>query len=272
MSKPVLIKDICFAHGESSCHERKPSNFYWTRNEFDTDVCFYTDYVIGQVVNNGYKYKKNIGWLIEPPSVNPNGYNQVVNLKDKFDLVFTYSQELIKSDPDKFKWYPHSGCWVKDEDIKVYDKTKLLSIIASNKNQTVGHKLRHEVIKEFGDHMDIFGRGINNLPYKADGLSPYMFSIIIENIKYDDYFTEKIIDCFATGTIPIYWGTPKVNDFFDSKGIIHFNSVEELNGILTRLNESEYVNRISSVRNNLDKCTQFKLAEDWIYKNYNDIF
>ena len=34
-----------------------------------------------------------------------------------------------------------------------------------------------------------------------------MFSVCIENDVYDTYFTEKILDCFATGTIPIYKGT-----------------------------------------------------------------
>ena len=34
----VLIRDVCFAHGESSCHERKPQNFIWTREDFGSDV------------------------------------------------------------------------------------------------------------------------------------------------------------------------------------------------------------------------------------------
>ena len=34
MNKKVLIQDICFSHGESSCHERKPKNFTWTRENF----------------------------------------------------------------------------------------------------------------------------------------------------------------------------------------------------------------------------------------------
>ena len=29
---------------------------------------------------------------------------------------------------------------------------------------TSGHKLRHDVIKEFGSYMDVFGRGIKDLP------------------------------------------------------------------------------------------------------------
>jgi hypothetical protein len=266
----VLIRDVCFAHGESSCHERKPENFMWTREDFGSDVCFYTDYVLSRVVNS--TYKKNIGWLIEPPSINPNGYKQAVELKDKFDLIFTYSQELINSDPEKFKWYPHSGCWINDSDIKIHDKSNLLSIIASNKTMTSGHKLRHDVIKEFGSSMDVFGRGIKDLPYKLDGLSSYMFSIVIENIKYDDYFTEKIIDCFASGTIPIYWGTNSVKNFFNEDGIIFFNTIEELGDILYNLKEDDYFNRMDAIKYNLNNSKEFILAEDWIFKNYPNCF
>ena len=270
MNKKVLIQDVCFAHGESSCHERKPKNFTWARQNFKTDVCFYTDYVLSRVVNS--PYKKNIGWLIEPPSINPNGYKQIIELKDKFDLIFTYSQELINTDPEKFKWYPHVGCWIKDEDIKIHDKTNLLSIIASNKSITSGHKLRHEVIKELGSSMDAFGRGIKDLQYKLDGLSPYMFSVVIENIKYDDYFTEKIIDCFASGTVPIYWGTSSVKNFFNSDGIIFFETIEELSDIVYNLNKEDYFSRMDSIKYNLDKSKEFILAEDWIFKHYPNCF
>ncbi len=30
--------------------------------------------------------------------------------------------------------------------------------------------------------------------------------IQVENSQIDTYFTEKLLDCFLTGTVPIYWG------------------------------------------------------------------
>ena len=148
----------------------------------------------------------------------------------------------------------------------------MLSIIASNKSMTSGHKLRHEAIKELSPSMDVFGRGIKDLPYKLDGLSPYMFSVVIENIKYDDYFTEKIIDCFATGTVPIYWGTPSVKNFFNSDGIIFFETIEELRDIVYNLDKEDYFSRIDSIKYNLEKSKEFILAEDWIFKHYPNCF
>ena len=50
-----------------------------------------------------------------------------------------------------------------------------------------------------------------------------MFSIAIENSRNGCYFTEKILDCFTTRTVPIYWGCPDIGDYFDMNVIITFN-------------------------------------------------
>ena len=55
-----------------------------------------------------------------------------------------------------------------------------------------------------------------------------MYSIVIENSKYSHYFTEKILDCFISGTVPIYWGSPSISRFFNEKGIIQFHDKGEL--------------------------------------------
>ena len=46
---------------------------------------------------------------------------------------------------------------------------------------------------------------------KIKFLSQYKFSIAMENIKGDGYISEKIIDSFNAGTIPIYLGDFQMN-------------------------------------------------------------
>uniref|UniRef100_A0A7S2DJ44 Fucosyltransferase n=1 Tax=Octactis speculum TaxID=3111310 RepID=A0A7S2DJ44_9STRA len=46
------------------------------------------------------------------------------------------------------------------------------------------------------------------------------FHIAIENVSQKDYFTEKLIDCLLTRTVPVYWGCPNICDYFDVSGII----------------------------------------------------
>jgi hypothetical protein len=47
-----------------------------------------------------------------------------------------------------------------------------------------------------------------------------MFSFAIENCRQPYYMTEKLIDCFITGTVPIYWGADYAIDFFNPDGMI----------------------------------------------------
>ena len=67
-----------------------------------------------------------------------------------------------------------------------------------------------------------------------------MFSICPENYSEVNYFTEKIIDCFWTRTIPIYWGCPNIGEYFDERGIITFTDVNDLIFKCNNLTEEKY--------------------------------
>ena len=83
-------------------------------------------------------------------------------------------------------------------------------MVTSNKVWTAQQKYRVDFAEKNKDIIDIYGRGFKEIEEKEEGLQDYMFSICIENITYDSYFTEKILDCFATGTIPVYKGSKKI--------------------------------------------------------------
>ena len=60
-----------------------------------------------------------------------------------------------------------------------------------------------------------------------DGTDPIQDLVTnIPQVKYY-YFNEKIIDCFFSGTIPIYWGTKNISKYFDENGIIFFPNIDE---------------------------------------------
>lgn len=46
------------------------------------------------------------------------------------------------------------------------------------------------------------------------------FHVCIENVRQENYFSEKLLDCFLTRTIPIYWGCPNIDSYFDVRGMI----------------------------------------------------
>lgn len=208
-----------------------------------------------------------IAWLLEPRAINPRSYGFVQSHADLFDVVLTYDRELIKKGRGKFLYYPHGGCWIKDEDIKVYPKTKLVSIISSDKNQTVGHRLRHRIIGKY-PQIDVYGRGYNPIKDKLEGLKDYMFSVVVENSQQDDYFTEKLIDVIATGTVPIYWGTDSINDYFND--IITFQDMDDLEYIMAELSEGRYHEEMDNITSNMEIIENHKVAEDYIYTMYKN--
>jgi hypothetical protein len=138
---------------------------------------------------------------------------------------------------------------------------------------TIGHALRHEIYNKFRNKIDFYGRGINPINKKIDGLKDYMFSVVVENTKKDYYFTEKIIDCFMTGTIPIYWGCPSSSLFFDSIGVITFDDINDFEQNINKLSEDLYNKKIEAVKRNFEYAKKFLIAEDFIYNTYyNEIF
>jgi hypothetical protein len=95
-------------------------------------------------------------------------------------------------------------------------KSKLISIIASNKGHTRGHRWRRELAAHlhayFGDQIDIFGFGHNPISDKREATDKYAYSIVIENDARDFYVTEKIVDSLLGWSYPIYSGSPMIED------------------------------------------------------------
>jgi hypothetical protein len=56
---------------------------------------------------------------------------------------------------------------------------------------------------------------------KLQVLEEYRFSLCFENTEMPGYITEKMIDCFVSGTVPIYRGAPDVADYIPSDAFIN---------------------------------------------------
>jgi len=259
----VKINDTAFAHTDYSTLQ-KSKFFKWVRTNEPMNVCFFTDHSLSNVLNSKDKIK--VAWLIEPRAINPYSYDFIEHNHNLFDYVLTYDDYLLTLN-NKFKFYPHGGCWLSDSDKQIFKKDKFCSIIASSKNQTEGHRLRHAIINSRKD-IDIFGNGYNYIENKITGLEGYKFSIVIENSKQDIYFTEKLIDTLLTGTIPLYWGSNKINYFF--KDIPCFNTIEDLNLLLEYYKNNTYP--YDNIIENYKKALEYTIPEDYIFQNYKELF
>ena len=144
-------------------------------------------------------------------------------------------------------------------------------MFASGKNTTTGHHLRHQIAESLKDKIDIFG-GAANTQRIHDGSPPwnskskiidsYRFQIVIENDKYETYFTEKLTDCFATGTIPVYWGAPDIGKYFNTDGMIIIN--DEID--VSKLTEDYYYSKMDAIKDNFDRVQKMQGSDDVLFE------
>jgi len=148
-------------------------------------------------------------------------------------------------------------------------------MIASNKGYTEGHKRRLKVVEKYVEKFgqdDLFGWGLGKelpLKEKSTGLKDYMFSFACENANYPTYFTEKLTDCFACGTIPVYYGTAGVAQYFNPEGIIFLNQNSPWEDIpWDKLTPEYYESKKDVIQENFETAQCMRVAEDYLYGNY----
>lgn len=222
--------------------------------------------------------KFNVAWLLESSAIIPNLIDHVKNntygVLDNFDMFITHDLRLLDIS-DKFKYTLTNALpWIQQK--QVYTKTKNISMIGSNKILCPGHEYRQQIIKQYQDKVDHFGRGFGGkeLPWsyiengieengKLLALKDYRFSIAMENDNYDLIFCEKLTDCFATGTIPIFWGSRKVADIFNEDGIIFLEDFD-----IEQCTEELYMSKMDAILDNFERVKNLLSAEDYFYLNY----
>ena len=209
----------------------------------------------------------NIGLLVETRETNPSIYADVDKYIDNYDFLLTYDKELLDKYPEKTKFYPFGGCWVEPDNYGFPSKSKSVSMIYSHKTQASGHRLRHNIAQRVTG-VDLWGAGAGK-PFdtKEEALSPYRFSIVIENTQNPYYFSEKLLDCMALGTIPIYHGATEIGSFFNEKGIITFDTLDDLDEILSSLSPELYAELLPYAEKNQKLVKKYDTQEDWIFEN-----
>ena len=103
-------------------------------------------------------------------------------------------------------------------------KTKLMSVITSNKAFTKGHRERIKFVKKLKEHyghqLDLFGWGFNSFKDKWDTIAPYKYHIAIENCCSPHYWTEKLADSYLGNAFPFYIGCDNIGEYFDKDAFL----------------------------------------------------
>lgn len=214
----------------------------------------------------GNKDKTKYAWIAESSAINRVLIEKVKSnidaINDEYELIFTHDKRLLTLSPKMRYAIPNACPWVKD--FGIHPKTKLVSMIASYKNMCPGHRYRLEWINKLRGSVDLYGWEHNRLPTKDVGFKDYYFSITMENDNYPSIFTEKITDAFVMGTVPVFWGSPDISEFFNEKGIIRLTEDFKISDLTPEL----YHSKMEYIKENYERALQIPTAEDYIYLNY----
>ena len=242
----------------------KPTKIKWINGlkSFDGITVFTEGYMNNPIVDSVVS-KTKILWLIEPRAIHPNSYRDVINYENKFDYILTYDDDLL-SRGEKYIKYIVGQSRISDVDSKIYEKTKNVSMIASNKRISIGHNYRHEIANKLSKkwNIDMWGSAYNPFNSKLLPLKDYRFTISVMNSKVNNYFTEVLVDNFMVGTIPIFWGCPNISEYFDVDGMLIFDNIDELDEILKNLSVDLYFSKIENIKNNFELAKKYVSTDD----------
>lgn len=221
-------------------------------------------------IDNFHDNYKNILLICESPIIENN--NKIYNNLSKYDLILTCDKDFLDLNLDKIKFISLANTWINTNDHFIHNKSKNCSMILSDKKWVEGHIFRHNIaslIQSLELNIDLYGNSYCKFTNKIETLKDYRFSIVIENCKKDYYFSEKLIDCFLTGNVPIYWGCPSIHKFFNTKGMI---IIDETNYIkkIKLLNENIYNHMLPHIKDNFEKALKYSSFNLKINDNYID--
>ena len=184
--------------------------------------CYWDD----RMLKNLARQPKKRCFLIvpEPPSILPIMY--VKKLKLFFGTIFVLLDDYVDNQT-YFKFHhPHYRVSPLD-DIPDFSQKKLGVMMHSNLHANHPNDLyaeRHRLATDFSnpDEFDLYGNGWETYPTwkgeagddKLNYLKNYKFYFAYENTRdMLGYVTERIIDAFFGGCVPIYWGASNITDY-----------------------------------------------------------
>ena len=266
----INLFDSCFSHANSSVAGQKSKYIIWNRNE--PDYTCYSMYTNENALIQPNNPNMSFAWLLESKEYIPHIYAEIRRYIDNFKYIFTSDRYLLKTYPQKCKFSPSGGIWVGGTqgqgEIKQYEKTKFCSLVCSLKAMCRNHEMRIQLAQLLHTKIDVMGDLTGKHIQIIDSLADYHYSIIIENHIDKWYFTEKLLNCFSTFTLPLYFGATDLGKYFNTDGVIQFSSVDECMSIIHRLTPDLYYTKMEAMKDNFKRCQEFLVIEDYIYEHY----
>ena len=231
MIRVKIFSDFCGSKGAKEVYERlcDAENLDFYGKDKEVWITEDDDYTHAIIMNKAMPVlkipKKNVVGLAFEPF-------EILRITNEF---VEYAQQYIgkyfigdkRGLPEPF--IEHFGyMWYSNPKRDIVTKTKLMSIVVSEKHWAPGHAYRHTLIEKIIEAnlpIDIYGKGSMKYSHKSNNVKGefndaepyenYMYSICIENFTSNHYFSEKIMSPLLHNCMPIYLGCKQIHEYFD---------------------------------------------------------
>jgi hypothetical protein len=221
--------------------------------------------------------------ILGEPNEYFNLHKATIMNQHAYKAILSWS-DWVLDQSDRAVLFPFGTSWLRDEYIKKMEnpvnKKFEVSFLRGAKKKAPGHDLRWDIYDrkfridtptKFFDVLDDFNPSTGfhtDQNAKEIVWDESMFHISIENHSHNGYFTEKVVDAFLTKTVPIYWGCKDIDKYFDTKGMILFETYEEAIEKINNLTEEDYHSRKEYMDKNyklaLHYADFFGRFRDWL--------
>lgn len=231
--------------------------------------------------------EKMVLFMWEPPVRLREMYNKEV--QKCFSKIYTWNDELVDNKTYFKLYYPAKKMMIREK--PTFEEKQFCTMIVGGTNDKARlypnelYSERIDTIRFFetvGEESFVFyGRNWDSSEYpsyrgevkdKIGVNKNYRFTICYENCKdLPGYITEKIFDCFAAGSIPIYWGASNITDYIPKDCFIDRRNFDTLNSLYTFMKDmtkEDYEGYLERIDNFLHSPESDLFSEE----NYKRLF
>lgn len=217
----------------------------------------------------------------EPEAISPRR-DFLQKHHNQYHTILTFDKEIIKTCPNAIFFIFYTPTWLLKEyyySINVTKKIFQISMLVGGKQLTPAHFLRLQLYflqEDLQQHLPLVcfrscappllpEITLNpflenkNMESKYVLFDTFQFHIAIENSRQANYFTEKLIDCLISKSIPIYYGCPNIHEFFDTSGwiLLEDGTPDELLKKTGSLSPTYYSQFTEVIEKNYKKCFDY---------------
>lgn len=201
-----------------------------------------------------------------------------------YDHVLTYNDDILRGNP-KARLFIGSNTWINS--YKFPEKKFSVSTVVGGKTSHIlrGYAFRRQLWRDrdkiiIPKEFYLSGSFRMNTNYEdqlvlgnlKDPLFNSQFHIVIENKSIKNMFTEKLIDCFQTKTVPIYYGATNIADFFNPDGILQFNNIDHAINICNNLTPETYEKMLPAIEDNYQRSFKWANFDEQLKKAIEEIW